>query len=164
MDYFQDVKKIINLCNKYNIQVLLVPHHELYSGYFCGHGFPDWAFNVTSFPKPLKIEFRRDMHGYPFQEDCKNLLKIDYYMSEDVQGFSEDFLTNVNGLSDKFAEFWAKASYYFKDCDNLLGYEIMNTPWGSSFFRHPSDAFRPQHINNNYILPFYKKINLIIRK
>lgn len=44
--------------------------------------------------------------------------------------------------------------------DNLIGYELLNEPFGNSFYSHP---LRLLDTNNLYLLPFYQKVNEAIR-
>lgn len=45
-------------------------------------------------------------------------------------------MTNVGDLADKFARFWKFIAENFKDNDNILGYELLNEPWGGSIYKN----------------------------
>lgn len=42
MDYINNIKNIVAMCEKAGISVLLDFHQDLYSGFFCGEGLPKW--------------------------------------------------------------------------------------------------------------------------
>lgn len=68
---------------------------------------------------------------------------------------------NYMGLSDDFANMWGAAAKYFyekTDIDNLLGYEIINEPFGVSPHNYVIDSIIPGRVNSKYMYPFYKKV------
>lgn len=56
---------------------------------------------------------------------------------------------------------WAYTVQALKNEPNIIGYEIINEPFGSSLYRKP---YQVPWDNNLYLLPFYRKINNIIRQ
>ena len=101
------------------------------------------VMNNESFPAPFKYNFSRNSQNYPNITECREHAFFAYYFSKDISQFSEDLITNVNGLADKYANFWAHVADYFKKEPNLLGYELINEPWGISPWNHPIQFFYP---------------------
>jgi len=89
---------------------------------------------------------------------------VKYYFTYDVVSFSHDFFTNKDGMNDKFIEMWAKVMEYFKSEDNVIGYDILNEPTGGNFWKNPYSLIGPDQTNNRFLLPFYKKFSLELRK
>lgn len=65
-------------------------------------------------------------------------------------------MTNVQDLTDYFAQFWRYIAENFKDNDNILGYELLNEPWGGDIYTNPLEDVMPGNNNNNFLLPFYQ--------
>ena len=76
---------------------------------------------------------------------------------------SQDWTLNVNNLTDKSAVFWKNVAKFFKDEPNLIGYELLNEPWGVSQYDRPLEWARMGHVNNKYLIPFYDIMNKQIR-
>jgi len=85
MTYVNIVKGIVQNAAKHNITVLLDAHQDAMNRKFCGEGMPDWAVNVTNFPKPLLVKFNYDKNGYPDLDQCLDRVFSEYYATEDVQ-------------------------------------------------------------------------------
>lgn len=52
-------------------------------------------------------------------------------------------LRNVGGLTDKFANFWEYVAKNFKNYENLLGYELINEPFGIDLYENPISKLLP---------------------
>lgn len=107
------LKHFVNECAKKNILVLLDMHQDLFTRQGKhGDGAPKWAIdkNIKE-TKPLAIW----AEGY-------------FYMDSVQQEFY-DFWTNKNGLQDKFIKMWVHFAEFFKDCDNVIGYDFLNEPY-----------------------------------
>jgi len=85
-----------------------------------------------------------------------------YYFTKAVGENSEKIFTLEN-IAEEFANFWAIVVTYFKDEPNVIGYEIINEPFGVSPYNHFKDFVWPGVQNDKYIMPFYKIINDKIR-
>lgn len=106
----------------------------------------------------------RDENNHPLNSDCKKNAFFKYYFTYDANQFSENLLTNVDGLADKCANFWNVIAKYFKNEPNILGYELLNEPWGVSLWNEPLDFVWPGINNDKYLLPFYRILNKKIRE
>ncbi|KRX07824.1 Glycoside hydrolase, superfamily [Pseudocohnilembus persalinus] len=171
IQYIQNIKNIVKMCKKKNIAVFLDMHQDLFSSYFCGEGLPNWATEsvmskstLEQFPEPFDFNINRDKQGFPLIEDCHERPFFMYYLTENVNNISQDFMTNVGDLADKFARFWKFIAENFKDNDNILGYEFLNEPWGGSFYKNSLEELLPRNNNDNFLLPFYTKLNDAIRE
>ncbi|KAL4462098.1 hypothetical protein ABPG74_000943 [Tetrahymena malaccensis] len=171
-EYLAKLKEIILLCQKYDIYVFLDAHQDLYSRFFCGEGMPDWTImNNTNhtFPAPFKnIQLRRDDEGVPLIQDCLKVGFFEYYFTKDASQQGENLFLNYNGLADDFAAMWGKVAQYFAsqgdEITHLLGYEIINEPFGVSPYNHFVDWLFGGRQNNKYLLPFYKKVSQKMRE
>jgi endoglycosylceramidase len=70
MTYLQELKGVVERCNRFNIAVILDAHQDVLSRFFCGEGFPDWAVSRSDwvFPYPVRKDFDVDENGYPLLE------------------------------------------------------------------------------------------------
>lgn len=173
--YLEKIREITQTAKKFNIDIILDSHQDLYSKRFCGEGFPDWLFSrsagkgdgyysILNFPSPLKVDLRYDDQGNPLKIDCLKLKFDHYYLSEDVMRFSNQFFTNSNGMADKFIRMWMNVIGYFKSESNVIGYDLINEPSGANLWKNPYTLLGPGFNNNRFLLPFYKKLAAEIRK
>ena len=84
---------------------------------------------------------------------------ISYYTTYDVVSFTQDFYHNKHGMLDMFIEMWVKVVDYFKEQQNVIGYDILNEPAGGNLWWNPYSYIGPNQQNNHLLLPFYKKIS-----
>jgi endoglycosylceramidase len=59
--------------------------------------------------------------------------------------------------------FWEKVAEYFAN-ETVLGYEIINEPFGTSLYTSLKEFLIPGITNNKYLIPFYRKVHKSIRK
>lgn len=78
--------------------------------------------------------------------------------------FQEDLFTNKRGLWDSFTNMWKIVASYMSREPNLLGYEFINEPIGSSFYKEPGTTITPGAVNNKYLLPAYRSMYKEVRK
>ena len=74
-----------------------------------------------------------------------------------------DLYSNVNGLADRFANFWAKNAAVWGKNQYVVGYELLNEPWYASktikinfcifFFSFDSNLLIPRRCGNVYTQP-----------
>jgi endoglycosylceramidase len=124
-DYFQWVQSLIEKADELGIYVILDFHQDLISrhlGSGCGDGFPRWAV-----PEYLR--------GIPDNKNCGKYWFMNHFFDIGLWGrktvsASEDFLKNVDGVLDSYWDLWDYTVRYFKKHKNLLGYELLNEPYG----------------------------------
>ena len=160
--YISKLKYIVELCDKYNISVLLDLHQDAASRYYCGEGMPDWAVDrMTDFPSPLKSEIIIGEDGYPTLESCLKTRFSKYYWSDAVQQAFQDLYDNKNGIKDAFAEMWKFVASEFKDYENVIGYEILNEPWIGDINKNKLIVLDGGDKN---LLPLYQLVHRKIRE
>ena len=93
----------------------------------------------------------------------KQMPFIKYYTSYDVVAFTQSFYKNKDGMMDKFIEMWVKVVSYFRDEDNVIGYDTLNEPSGGNLWGNPYAYIGPYMENNKLLLPFYKKLSKEVR-
>jgi endoglycosylceramidase len=163
--YIDNMKRIVEICAKFDIHVFLDLHQDVASKKFCGEGMPDWAVKdydsvLTKFPAPLyNFKIERDAQGYPTLESCLKNVFAEYYFTYAVEDTFKRLYTNDDGIRDNFANMWQTIATNFKDYENVIGYEIINEPWVGNLYQDPS-----QFVHDKYMLPFYQAVNTAIRQ
>ena len=68
----------------------------------------------------------------------------------------------ILGLLDSMAGFWSTVAKYFKDDENILGYELINEPWAGDIY---SDVglLLPTIADLKNFQPMYDRLNEAIR-
>ncbi len=161
--YLQQIQKIVDMCNQYDIFVILDMHQDLLSRYTCGEGVPDFyasKFNST-FPSPLPFSLRRDAQGFPLVQDCLAHPFFEYYFSHSVVEMFQSLYTENSELQKGLLQMWAFVADYFKDQTNVLGYEFINEPFFGDFYKHPIEAFEN---DAKHLQPLYAKLVPLVRK
>ena len=162
--YIEELRKIVRMCAKYNISVLLDAHQDLLSNKFCGEGFPLWAFNKSdSFPAPLPFSIPVDAEGLPNISYCLRHDFAEYYFTYDIQNAFEQLYLNYNGLADAMGDMWAIVAQYFKDEPNVIGYELLNEPFAANMYSNYEYMADPSLNDVDHLMPFYKLLNDKIR-
>lgn len=127
--YFSELRKIVTLCNAYNISVLLDMHQDTFSEKFCGEGVPLWAAEPekNNFPEPLAKPYAVDNStGLPSPADCSKKSWTEYYFTSALGSAAQRLYKNHDGLLDEWAAFWRKVASTFASYNNILGYELIN--------------------------------------
>eukprot|EP01015_Nassula_variabilis_P008873 TRINITY_DN1700_c0_g2_i7.p1 TRINITY_DN1700_c0_g2~~TRINITY_DN1700_c0_g2_i7.p1 ORF type:complete len:221 (+),score=61.59 TRINITY_DN1700_c0_g2_i7:200-862(+) len=154
MTYINFVKRIVEICAKEEIYVILDAHQDSASPYFCGEGFPKWAIHLESFPHPQPWDLRRDENGIPLLEDCLTRGFWFYYFTDDNYFTFQNIYLNNNGIGEAFAQFWKTIAQNFKDYTNVIGYELLNEPYqGAS---GPGPVFKDMEV----LFPFLSLIHI----
>ena len=161
--YFEKVRDVVRLAAKYNVSVLLDMHQDLLNRQFCGEGLPDWAVVKESFPDPVEVDLEYGPDGYPTIESCLKKSFANYYLSYDVGKSFDNLYRNVNGIGDAFGEFWRRVADYFKDEENVMGYELINEPWFGDVYNDWWAGLSDGYANKYYMQPFYRKLHEYIR-
>lgn len=74
----------------------------------------------------------------PDKAHCQRHCTSTYFYSYDcAQGFDE--LYQIDSLlNQKFTKFWQKVADYFKGCEYLIAYDLINEPWVGNQIRNPA--------------------------
>ncbi|GBB83878.1 hypothetical protein RclHR1_10540004 [Rhizophagus clarus] len=165
--YLKIIKSIVDKCNSYGIYVLLDSHQDVMSDKFCGEGFPRWAVHAEgawSFPLPIGPAAIYDpVTGLPDKATCERVNWALLYLSRAVNIAWQRLYDNYEGLRDAFAAQWAKIASVFKNCDNLLGYDLLNEPWPGDIYHNPFLTLPKVNTREN-LSPFWDAINTELRK
>ncbi|KAI9094967.1 glycoside hydrolase superfamily [Phlyctochytrium arcticum] len=146
--YIEAIRKIVQICARHGIYVLLEFHQDVLARQFLGHGVPDWFVNQSwfdtwwrrwmRFPVPNRLRpARTDKTGMPLEEDSRGLTWYLLYFTFAVADAFGKLYANHDGLLDSFASYWRHVVEQFKDEPNILGYEIMNEPWPGNHWKTP---------------------------
>lgn len=125
---------------------------------------PDWAVKNSTFPSPLPFSLQRDENGVPETSDCLKKPFAIYYLAYDVGNNFKRLFTNEDNLTEAFANKWRQIADYFKDEENVIGYEILNEPPGTAPLEDLYHFFKKGYQNDHYLLPFYREVNKKIRE
>ena len=66
------------------------------------------------------------------------------------------------GLLDRMGGFWSTVANYFKEDDNILGYELINEPWAGDIYADPG-LMLPTIADKKNLQPAYDHLNKAIR-
>ena len=66
------------------------------------------------------------------------------------------------GLLDSMGGFWSTVAGYFKEDDNILGYELINEPWAGDVYADPG-LILPTIADMKNLQPAYDHLNKAIR-
>lgn len=77
--------------------------------------------------------FSYDDNGLPLTSECTKYSFMDMYTSPEVASSFQALYKNEGGLLDKMMDFWAVVANRFKSNDNVIGYDILNEPWGVNY-------------------------------
>lgn len=115
-EYLENIKTTLDLCTKYEIDVFLDMHQDLYSCIY-GGGAPQWA--TLSEGKP-------HITGDVWSDA--------YIFSEAVNTSFVNFWNNEKtsfgvGLIDHYKHIWSHVISHFKDHPALIGYDFINEPF-----------------------------------
>jgi endoglycosylceramidase len=165
--YLEVARNLTKQAASYGIFTLLDMHQDGYNAKLCGEGLPDWSVrtgNAGAFPFP----FDKDPYpinpstGYPYPKDCGKFFWATYYWSEAVSAAFQMLYNNTDGIQDSFADFWSTVAKYFKDDEEILGYELINEPWAGDVYGNPG-LLLPTIADRQNFQPMYDRVNHAIR-
>ncbi|EAL72387.1 hypothetical protein DDB_G0270074 [Dictyostelium discoideum AX4] len=165
--YLDVMSKLVSEMEDNEIYTLIDFHQDLLSRKYCGEGLPDWIVsNDTndSFPSPVAHSYPKNNESYPSLDQCLNKDFGVYYFSEDVNREFQNLYDNVNGVQDKFIDYWRQVVNTFKSYDTVLGYEIINEPWGGDIYQNPEYLLKLGYADSKNLLPLYQAVNNAIRE
>lgn len=123
--YLEKIKRQIKWAEKNGIYVFLDMHQDLYSAEF-EDGAPGWA----TFTGGNEYE-------------ATTPWAMAYYSNAAVNHAFDSFWSNAPatdgvGIREHYVKMWAHVARFFADCDNIIGYDIINEPYPGS---RASEAF-----------------------
>ncbi|MDR3546672.1 MAG: cellulase family glycosylhydrolase [Candidatus Pacebacteria bacterium] len=170
-DYLKRVENLVNALAAKGIYTQLDLHQDLLSRYFCGEGIPDYLIKKmmssekpSDFPRPIMSKFDVDASGYPPLKVCRTAAVFSIlYLSEAVNLAFEKLLTKGTEINREFNGFWEDVATYFSNNPNVMGYDLINEPFGGNMFTDPNSFF-PGVSDRKYLTPIYEQLRDTIRK
>jgi len=170
--YMDEIKKIVRMCEKHDIQVLIEFHQDGLSEVFCGEGIPWWAAHnygpaYRAFPapssEPFKMAGRSNFAGsyaqarVPAVSDCQPLARVYNEMMASYAAARnyEDLYTNGRGLRDLFVSYWRYLAEQFKGDSNVIGFELIN---------EPASIWPRNYTESEFLQPMYDALATAIRE
>ncbi len=127
LTYLGEIKEVVKRCEALGIYVFLDWHQDLYTAYRrCGDGAPKWATLYGAKPVKTRVIWAE---GYFF----------DRALMKNFDAFWHNAEVRGRGLIDRFCDMLRFTVRYFKDCPNVMGYDVFNEPYpgtpGGKIFR-----------------------------
>ena len=159
---------------KYNIYVILDFHQDIISSLFCGEGVPNWFVfkyldntTINNFPipvdKPYNILDNTFDNTYNKNYNISNLCDEDNWIKYHFSYAVSETFQKLYDNPESMKNYWNAVSKKFRDCENCIGYEIINEPWAGNIIKNPL-LLTPSYAENHNLLPFYNKIISYIRE
>lgn len=140
-NYLAKVEERVNWYTSRGMYVMLDMHQDLYSIKFGGDGAPEWAIR-TDGAKPID-----------FGEDTPWWLKnIDARVVNSWINFWS--YTKHKDLQDHYLMAWQEVVKKFKDNPYVIGYDIMNEPWGGDLLK----VFITGEFEREQLTAFYNRM------
>jgi len=148
-DYLDYYERIVSWARERGLYVLVDFHQDAYSRYSiggCGEGFPEWA--VTPAVK----------HATPDNGEACSSWGLRMVFSLSHQKTWRDFHRDLYGVRTRYLDMVEAVAYRMSQYDNVIGYELINEPWGSNdqleeFFELVAGKIRGRHPNTILFVP-----------
>jgi endoglycosylceramidase len=139
--YLKYYKQVVQWANERGLYVIVDFHQDAYSRYSidgCGEGFPEWAIYSG-------IDRKRPDNG----EACENWgakMLFDLTHHDTWHHFHAD----SEGARSRYIEMVRTVADHMSDYPNVIGYDLINEPWGSddelaSLYNDIGSAIRERH-------------------
>ncbi|MCX4028604.1 glycoside hydrolase family 5 protein [Endozoicomonas sp. SM1973] len=138
--YLAEIAERVRWYAKHNMYVLLDMHQDLYALQFGGDGAPDWATVTDGLPVAVRSPWW--------------LTYLELGVTRAFDNFW-DGSGSHSYLQQHYANAWQQVAKYFKDSPNVIGYDLMNEPYGGSSLW---PLFEPLKLK-----PFYDRVISRIR-
>ncbi len=145
--YIDRIETRVNWYTSRRMYVLLDMHQDLYSIFLGGDGAPEWACR-TNGAAPLELP-----GGTPWW-----LKNIDPTVVNSWINFWQ--YTNHKDLQDHYILAWQKIAERFKDNPYVIGYDLMNEPWGGDLVK----VFLTKEFEREQLTAFYNRLIPGLRK
>ena len=157
--YLDEMDALITKLGQRGIYSLVDGHQDALSNYTCGEGFPNFYVNQAKdycdggiIPWLIQQEglcwsiksynFREDKDGNPYVDDCRQHGFTDYYLTAESLDFFGSLYTKTS-VQDQWVEFWKVVSNRIGRNPYVVGYDPINEPFPSSYFKDPEFVFVP---------------------
>ena len=142
--YLDKVEERVNWYTSRGMYVMLDMHQDLYSIVFGGDGAPEWALETDGHPIETEI-------GGPWWLANLNPAVIACWTN--FWSYSEHTY-----LQDHYIAMWQKVVERFKDNPYVLGYDLMNEPWGGDLVK----AFVSGDFERKQLTAFYERLIMML--
>jgi endoglycosylceramidase len=178
--YLGEVNNLINKLGAAGIYTLVDAHQDLFAKQFCGEGVPEfYAGNVSSScnygiassilskvmgcttMKSFDLDYEED--GIPTVDSCLKHPFLGYYSTAEVASAFANLYNNVNGIRDRFLDFWNVTSAAFANNPYVLGYDPINEPFLANFWEHPA-LLLPGKFDRQVLQSLYQDFNAVVRQ
>jgi endoglycosylceramidase len=139
--YLQYYEQVVEWANERGLYVIVDFHQDAYSRYSidgCGEGFPEWSVYSG-------IELKEPDNG----EACEGWgTKMLFDLSH--HDTWHHFYADSEGARSRYIEMARVVADHMSDHPNVIGYELINEPWGTddelaSFYNDVGNAIRERH-------------------
>jgi endoglycosylceramidase len=89
---------------------------------------------------------------------------MDLYTAPEVASSFQALYENKNGLLDKMMDFWTVVATKMRSNSNVIGYDILNEPWGANLYHDSSLFFHPSKFDRTILYPVHVRAHETIRK
>lgn len=120
--YLNELERRVNWYTSRGMYVMIDMHQDIYGAAVGGNGAPAWAC-VTNGAAPIDLP-----GGTPWW-----LKNIDPAAIAAWRNFWE--YRNYKFLQDHYINAWLKIAARFKNNPNVIGYDLMNEPWGGDIIK-----------------------------
>ena len=145
--YLDRVEQRVNWYTSRGMYVMLDMHQDLYSIFLGGDGAPEWACR-TNGATPISLP-----GGSPWW-----LKNIDATVVNSWINFWQ--YTNHKDLQDHYILAWKKVAERFKNNPYVIGYDLMNEPWGGDVIK----VFLTGEFERVQLTAFYNRLIPALRK
>ncbi len=143
--YLDRIEQRVNWYTSRGMFVMLDMHQDIYSRVFGGDGAPEWAVHSNGHP----INTNNNLGAW-------FLKNLDPAVVAALANFWN--YTTYKELQDHYILMWKKVLERFKNNPYVIGYDIMNEPYGGDFVKALGD------FEKNTLKKFYDKIIPEMRK
>ena len=145
--YIDRIEQRVNWYTSRGMYVMLDMHQDLYALQFGGDGAPNWACR-TNGAAPISLP-----GGTPWW-----LKNIDPAVINSWINFWS--YTSHKDLQDHYILAWQKIAERFKNNPYVIGYDLMNEPWGGDLLK----VFLTGEFERSQLTAFYKRVIPELRK
>lgn len=117
--YLDAITQVVDAAWERGIYTIVDMHQDSFSRYVgteCGDGFPAWISGSIKPNTPPK--------------NCGPLWAVQATFSIPMHMAFKGFFANKFGARDHFIEVWRRLAHHFKTHRGVIGYDILNEPWG----------------------------------
>lgn len=145
--YLNELERRVNWYTSRGMYVMIDMHQDVYGALVGGNGAPDWACR-TNGAAPIDLP-----GGTPWW-----LKNIDPTVVNCWINFWQ--YTNHKDLQDHYIMMWQKVAQRFKNNPYVIGYDLMNEPWGGDVIK----VFLTGEFERVQLTAFYKRLIPALRE